>query len=202
MFTVDKFDKLNAIWDGKLSNGETVCGSCKGMCCHNTDKILFPNEYDYLVKKTGQMNSQWRSVGCLCYELGKIKPELGKFKPVICKLFPLQFEMTLTGPVKLDMTIPVSDYTDNCSKLIISDEDAVKINKWLTYLFSDIYNRFYYLHQLTAPGLIDDEKEIIRNMGKDPDEIPDEEINERALYKALGLPIKDHLSHYDFNLDK
>jgi hypothetical protein len=202
MFRIENYDKLNSLWDGKLSNGETVCGACKGMCCHNTDKILFPGEYEYLVKKTGQMNSSWRSVGCLCYELGKIKPKLGKFKPVICKLFPLEFEMTLGGSIKLLMEIPASDYTDNCSKLIISKEDRPKIQRWLNYLFSDVHNRFYYLHQLRAPNLIDDEKEILQAMGKNPDDFTESELEERALFKAMGLPIKDHLSHFDFNLEK
>jgi len=201
MFKVTDFDKLNSIWDGTLSNGKEVCGSCKGMCCHNTEKILFPGEYDYLVEKTGQMNSSWKSVGCLCYQLQNINPALGKFKPIICKVFPLDITVPLMGEVILKNDIPASSYTDNCANLIISPTDRIKIQKWLNYLFADTHNRFFYIHSLVMPNLIDDEKEIIKNMGKDPDDFSDTELEQRASFRAFGIPIKDQLTHYDFNLD-
>jgi len=201
MFKVTDFDKLNKIWDGTLSNGKEVCGSCKGMCCHNTEKILFPGEYDYLVEKTGQMNSSWKSVGCLCYQLQQHNAELGKYKPIICKLFPLDITVPLVGDVELREEIPASDYTDNCAKLIISKEDRIKITKWLNFLFSDTHNRFFYIHSLVMPSLIEDEKTILREMGKDPDDFSDIEMEQRISFKAFGIPMKDQLTHFDFNLE-
>lgn len=201
MFKPKDFDRLNKIWDGSLSNSKEVCGGlCKGMCCHNTEKILFPNEYDYLVDKTGQRNTDWKSSSCLCWELEKSNAKLKPFRPIICKLFPLDVNVPLVGKVTFDHEIGETDYTSLCAKLVISKQDAVKIQAWLDFLFSDVHNRFYYIYSLVLPDELEDERKILSDMGKDPDNT--EDLIDRAIFKAVGIPTKNHFSHYNFDLEK
>ena len=192
MFKVEDYKKLNAIWDGTLSNGTEVCGAC-GACCHNTDKLLFAGEYDFLVKTTGQRNIDWKSVGCLCMQVNKSKRI--SIKPVICKIFPLQITVALEGQVKFDAEIPVTEYSTNCKKLIVSDENKVKIQAYLDFLFSDIHNRLLYILIFNIPDTIDKEREYLKTLGK---KMSYHELYERAVYNCVGLSLKEISTHFVF----
>lgn len=136
MFTFEQFDKLHSIWDGKAKNFD-VCCSC-GRCCDNWVKSLFPNEYEYLKERTGQINSKWVSHGCLCNEIGL------NIKSIICKIYPLFFEVTRKDWKLLMHEDGKPHYDYGTSHCLTLDYDIDKVNEFASYLFSDEDNRLFY----------------------------------------------------------
>lgn len=188
MFSEKDYTKLNSIWDGCLTNGSKVCSNC-GACCHNTDKTLFPNEYAYLENNTGQSNTGWRSLGCLCMTIDK------GIKPVICKVFPMQVKVTLDGKISLDKNIGPSEYSNNCKKLTITDKDRSKVMKYLEFLFSDIHNRVFYILNFQLDEHIEEEKKYLKELKTSVSKISE---YERGLYSALGLGVEENFEKFKY----
>lgn len=191
MFKIEDYNKLHKIWDGSFSpDSSKLCASC-GMCCHNTSKTLFPNEYNWLVKKTGQHNTEWKSFGCLCYSLKT------NYKPVICKTFPLDFSFTLTGPIKLERVIQHSFYTNKCGELTLTDENFEKAQKFLDFLFSNPLNRAWYLMTIVASDKLDEDTKELEALGKhDLDEVT---LYKRSVMSAFGISVPEFEEFWNFN---
>lgn len=186
MFTEENFEILNSLWDGTLPNSRSVCSTC-GSCCHNMEKTLFPGEYGYLVTKTGQRNTEWKSMGCLCMQLGN------KYKPVICKVFPFILAVPLTGVVVIDFEISKSAYSSNCSKLEVDVATKLKMQAYINYLFSDIHNRIFYLLTFCKDSAIKKEREYLKQTGKKLDTLS---LHERAVFSLLELPIQEYYPYF------
>lgn len=187
MFTSEQFEELHSLWDGTCSNVKEVCGNC-GACCHNEDKTLYPGEYAYLVEKTGQHNTLWNSVGCLCMQVKVVKP-------IICKTFPLDFIVNFSGDIVINWDVETDYYSSNCKKLIYTASDRQKAQKFFDYLFSDVQNRLLFLLKFKLEDMIVEEKKMLGELGH---KMPYKDIQERVMYKICGLDLKEHLSHYKF----
>ena len=187
MFTSENFKTLNSIWDGTASNAKEICGSC-GACCHNVPKTLFPGEYKYLQEETGQMNSQWCSVGCLCWQLKN------KVKPVICKMFPLGLEVPLVGDIVVTTPNEAgSVYTKSCSQLVYAENDLLLAKKYFDYLFSDIHNRVFYILSVQLDDIMENEKEYLKLQGA---KVSPAELRYRCELRAMGIPIEDQVQNF------
>ena len=186
MYTEKDFSHLHTLWDGKADNANTLCAAC-GACCHNNEKTLFPGEYEYALKITGQNNPSWCSPGCLCYSTKDL------YKPIICRIFPLSIEVTLETHKILWEDPTKSVDSKNCLKLIYTKAQRELADAYVDYLFSDIHNRLFYLFQFSLQENIDQEKKFVKSLGK---KMPPEDIMERAIYTTLGINIKNYFSHY------
>jgi hypothetical protein len=190
MFSREQYRHLNSIWDGTFSSKSfSICSAC-GACCHNTDKTLFPREYDFLVSETGQMNTSWKSIGCLCYNLNK------GIKPVICKIFPLRFKIDLEGNLELFKDFEESDYSINCKDLTFDEENYEKAHRYLTYLFSDIHNRIWYLMSLNSTKCGVDDEEFLKQLGKN--DLNEVDLYRRSLLISFGFDLKEFEEFWKF----
>lgn len=185
MFTDIEFAKLDSIWDGKLSNTAEVCNGC-GACCHNSEKTLFPGEYEYAFKMTGQRNTNWCSVGCLCMT--------EKYKPIICKVFPLFADVTMDS-FKIDFDFKESSYSKNCLALIYTEEDRKKANEYFEYFLSDRDNRIFYMLTFCLANHETAEKEKLDELKSD---YTKRDLLNRAIHRMFGFDLKYIFESYKF----
>jgi Fe-S-cluster containining protein len=160
------------LWDGKATNAEEKCMSC-GLCCHNSEKSLFPGEYEYLKLKTGQSNSAWVSPGCMCSQFPA--------KPVICKIYPLRILLNWKEWIIADDNY--SYYSDRCVELDFPKNDQMMA--YFDFLFSDPDNRLHFLiNHCLEDEIIPHEKAELKKRGVVLTAV---ELYKHSLKKALGF---------------
>lgn len=176
MFSVEQFEYLHSLWDGGASNVDEVCATCFA-CCDNTEKIIFPGEAQYLLEKTGQHSSDWRSEGCMCKKVGT--------KLVFCKMYPMRVSVDLNGKWNF-LGIDYGYISDNCKNLLFENSN---FEKFLDFLFTDIHNILF--HKLYTE--LDDEIVKLEKMQENQRlTMPVDEVAYmnllNSVYKVLELP--------------
>lgn len=188
MFTIEQFDRLHTLWDGRAKNVQDVCATC-GICCHKTDKGYFPGEGAYLEHKTGYAGTNYalHDGRCTCNVLPA--------KAIICKIFPMTIKADIRGWELINGKMN-DGYTTKCASLQYTTESVFQMMDFLNYLFSDAENRMYWF----AAFNLDYESDNIRAAYADHGHRINKPTAENiAFHKAMFLEYPDDLNglyHY------
>lgn len=181
MFTVQQYEHLHSLWDGGAENYKEVCHNCFA-CCHDTEKIIYPGEAQYLLEKTGQHSNDWRSNDCMC--------KLAGAKLVFCKMYPMRINVTLEGKweyVGLDEFL-----SNNCASLVFEKDN---FREFVDYLFTDIHNIIFHKLYTELGDTIDEVQKTLKKQRLKHDDVNHLTLEIITSYsRVLEIPFYDPYS--------